>query len=337
MNRIALSYFSLGLIVGVLLTVGMFSFLSHEGDEGDAGSRVLKLSHTLDESHPVHTAMVFMSERLAEVSGGLLKVDIFPNGQLGTETETIEQVQRGVLAMVKTSVAPMEAFIPEMGVFGLPYLFRDEEHYWKVLNGPVGQELLSKGVSEGLRGLMYYDSGSRSFYTIDKPILTPADLDSHKIRVMRSKMAMDMISEMGGAPTPIPFGELYTALQQGMVDGAENNAPSLESSRHYEVAKHYSLDEHTRVPDIVLFSEMIWNTLTDQEQSWLREAADDSVVFQRALWKEKTQESLDRLKESGVTIYTPDKQPFRDKVAPMYERFKDTPIGDLVERIKEID
>ncbi len=334
MNRLATSYFGLGLVVGVLLAAGVFSFLSRDSEGGDS-SKTLKLSHTLDQSHPVHVAMEFMQTRLAEKSGGLLTIDIFPNGQLGTETETIEQVQRGVLAMVKTSVAPMEAFIPEMGVFGLPYLFRDETHYWNVLNGDIGKQLLGLGAASGLRGLIYYDSGSRSFYTIDKPILTPDDLDAHKIRVMRSKMSMDMISQLGGAPTPIPFGELYTALQQGMVDGAENNAPSLETSRHYEVAKHYSLDEHTRIPDIVLFSQSIWNTLTAQEQRWVQEAADESVVFQRSLWKEETQKSIERLKANGVTVYHPDKRPFRDKVAPMYERFKDTAIGELVERIKE--
>lgn len=338
MNRLTASYFGLGLLVGVFLTVCVFSFLSNGGGQNGnaAGNRVLKLSHTLDQSHPVHLAMEFMRDRLAEKSGGLLTVDIFPNGQLGTETETIEQVQRGVLAMVKTSVAPMEAFIPEMGVFGLPYLFRDEAHYWKILNGTIGKELLELGASGGLRGLIYYESGSRSFYTIDKPILTPDDLDSHKIRVMRSKMSMDMISQLGGSPTPIPFGELYTALQQGMVDGAENNAPSLETSRHYEVAKHYSLDEHTRIPDIVLFSQAIWETLAPHEQVWIQEAADESVIYQRELWEEETAKSLVRLEKNGVTVYRPDKEPFRQKVAPMYKRFEGTVIGALVERIREV-
>ena len=338
MNRITTSYFSLGLIVGVLLTVFAFSLLSNSRSESgsDSQTKVLKLSHTLDQSHPVHLAMEFMRDRLAEKSGGLVVIEIFPNGQLGTETETIEQVQRGVLAMVKASVAPMEAFTPEMGVFGLPYLFRDEDHFWKVLNGPIGKELLTLGKPSGLHGLMFYESGSRSFYTIDKPILTPDDLDSHKIRVMRSKMSMDMISQMGGSPTPIPFGELYTALQQGMVDGAENNAPSFETSRHYEVAKHYSLDEHTRIPDIVLFSQSIWELLAPHEKAWVQEAADESVVFQRELWRVETQNSLERLQENGVTVYRPNKEPFLKKMAPMYQRFEGTPIGSLVERIREV-
>ena len=165
---------------------------------------------------------------------------------------------------------------------------------------------------------------------------TRHDLANKKIRVMRSKTSIEMISQMGGSPTPIPFGELYTALQQGMVDGAENNPPSMDSSRHYEVAKHYSLDEHSRIPDIVLFSQKIWDDLTPQQQRWVQEAADRSVVFQRELWNVKTQESLDLLKSEGVTVYHPDKQPFRDQVKPMYEALRDSPVYDYVKRVEEV-
>ena len=224
-----------------------------------------------------------------------------------------------------------------MALFGLPYLFRDEEHFWNVLLGDVGKELLAAGGSVGIKGLCYYDSGSRSFYTIDGPILTPDDLAGKKIRVMRSRTAMDMISQMGGSPTPIPWGELYTALQQGMVDGAENNPPSLHTSRHFEVTKHYSLDEHARIPDIVLMSKDIWESLSPQVQQWVQEAADESVVFQRRIWKEKTRESLDMLKEAGVTIYYPDKAPFVEKVKPMLDSYQGTIIGDLIDRVREVN
>ena len=154
---------------------------------------------------------------------------------------------------------------------------------------------------------------------------------------MRSRTAMDMISQMGGSPTPIPWGELYTALQQGMVDGAENNPPSLHTSRHFEVTKHYSLDEHARIPDIVLFSKDIWESLSPQVQQWVQEAADESVVFQRRLWKEKTQESLDTLEEAGVTVYYPDKAPFVEKVKPMLDSYQGTIIGDLIDRVREVN
>lgn len=337
MDRKSLSFLAVGLLVGMLASSILFSHYASKDGAGSSGAKILKLAHALDQSHPVHAAMVFMAERLEEISGGTLEVQIFPNGQLGGETDSIEQLKTGALAMVKTSAATMEGFVPEMAVFGLPYLFRDSEHYWKVLNGDIGRELLAKGESVGLKGLMYYDSGSRSFYTIKKPILTPDDLSNMKIRVMRSQVSMKMIDQMGGSPTPIPWGELYTALQQGMVDGAENNPPSLETSRHYEVAKHYSLDEHTRIPDIVLFSQAVWDKLSPVEREWIQEAADESVDYQRKLWAEKSEESMRAVAEQGVKIYYPDKAPFREKMEPMLKSYEGTEIGDYIARIQEVE
>ena len=188
--------------------------------------------------------------------------DIYPSGQLGAERELIELLQIGSLAMTKVSTAPLESFVPEMKIFGIPYVFRDAEHRWKVLNGSIGKQLLLAGEPFFLRGMCYYDAGSRSFYSMDKPIKSPADLEGLKIRVMKSITAVNMVQALGGSPTPIPWGELYTALQQGVVDGAENNPPSFFFSRHYEVCKYYSLDEHTAVPDILLMSTVIWYRLT---------------------------------------------------------------------------
>jgi tripartite ATP-independent transporter DctP family solute receptor len=350
MDRKAISFLALGLLLGIVLASGIFSLASRSSQAATGGDDpgtsaapstakkrvVLKLSHVLDPSHPVHAAMELMAARAKELSGGLVDVQIFPSGQLGSETESIEQVQRGALAMVKTSAAPLEGFIPQMALFGLPYLFRDEEHYWSVLLGPLGKELLASGERVGLRGLCYYDSGSRSFYTIDKPVMTPADLTGKKIRVMRSKTAMDMISQMGGAPTPIPWGELYTALQQGMVDGAENNPPSLYTSRHFEVTKQYSLDEHSRIPDMVLFSKQIWDSLSPEVQGWVEQAADESVTAQREAWKKKTDEALEALKKAGVKIFHPDQKAFAAKVQPMYDALKGTELAELVRRVREV-
>jgi tripartite ATP-independent transporter DctP family solute receptor len=238
--------------------------------------------------------------------------------------------------MVKTSAAAMEGFVPEMAVYSMPYLFRDEDHYWKTLLGDVGNEILRSGESQGVVGICYYDSGSRSFYTISKPILRPEDVREMKLRVLPSKTAHEMITTLGGGPTPIPFGELYTALQQGMIDGAENNPPSLFTSRHYEVAKHYSLDEHTRVPDVVIFSKQIWDGLDPQVQGWIREAALDSVTFERKLWREQTEEALREVQKAGVTIYHPDKAAFAAAMAPMYKQIEGTPVGELARRIREV-
>lgn len=338
MDRKALSFLFVGLVAGALLASAVFVGVIRK-DKSSGGANgpvtVLKLAHVLDQSHPVHAALMMFAKRVGELSNGTVITEVFPNGQLGSEPETIEQLQRGALALVKTSAAAMEGFVPDMAVFGLPYLFRDNDHYWKVLNSPVGRELLVAGASSGIHGVCYYDSGSRSFYTVGKPILTPGDVKERKLRVLPSKMARDLIATLGGGATPIPFGELYTALQQSMVDGAENNPPSFYTSRHYEVAKHFSLDEHTRVPDLLIFSQKIWDTLTPQARAWIDQAAAESVIFQRKLWIEKTAEALAEVEKAGVKIYHPDKQPFIDATASMLEDYKGTRIGDLARQIRD--
>jgi tripartite ATP-independent transporter DctP family solute receptor len=334
----SVSFFVVGLAVGAVLATGAFSlYLRSAGEDGGGAAKtVLKLGHSLDQQHPVHIGMEFMAKRLAEISGDTVEMQIFPNGQLGTETECLEQVQRGALSMMKISAAPMEGFVPEMAVFGVPYVFRDRDHMWKVLDGEIGKELLLKPESKGIVGICYYDAGSRSFYTTERPVLTPEDLTGQKIRTMRSKTAMDMIQVMGGAPTPIPFGELYTALQQGMVDGAENNPPSFFTNRHFEVAKHFSLDEHQMLPDVLLASSLAWQKLPEQVRQWVREAAFESSVFQREIWEKKSQEALAESEKVGVTIYHPEKEPFMKAVEPLHRSLEGTPVGDLIVRIREV-
>jgi tripartite ATP-independent transporter DctP family solute receptor len=336
-DRKAFSFLTLGLLVGCLLaTAALVPAIRAARTTGDPNRIVLKLGHALPPSHNVHVAMEMMGRRLGELSGGAVELQVFGGGQLGTEPETIEQAQRGALAMVKTSAAALESFVPEMAVFGMPYLFRDADHYWRVLLGDIGREILASTAPHGVHGLNYYDSGSRSFYTVSKPILRPEDVREMKLRVLPSRTARDMITLLGGGPTPIPYGELYTALQQGMIDGAENNPPSFYTSRHYEVAKHYSLDEHTRVPDLVIFSQRIWDDLSPQVRGWIEQAAADSVVFQRQLWSEQTEESLAAVAKAGVTIHRPDKAAFQQAMAPMYDAVKGTRVGELADRIREV-
>jgi tripartite ATP-independent transporter DctP family solute receptor len=336
MDRKALSFLALGLLVGSLLaTAALVPAIRSARSGGGMNKVVLKLGHVLPPSHNVHVAMEFMARRLAEISAGAVELQVFGGGQLGSEPESIEQSQRGALAMVKTSAAALESFVPDMAVFGMPYLFRDEGHYWRVLLGDIGKEILQSTSPHGVHGLCYYDSGSRSFYTMSKPILRPADVREMKLRVLPSKTARDMITLLGGGPTPIPYGELYTALQQGMIDGAENNPPSYYTSRHYEVAKHYSLDEHTRVPDLVIVSRKIWDELSPQVRGWVEQAAAESVTFQRKLWDEQTEESLRQVEKAGVTIHRPDKKAFEEAMAPMYEAVKGTRVGELAQRIRD--
>ncbi len=315
----------------------LFSYLLiFLGCSRDSSERVLKLAHVLDISHPVHKGMVFMAERLAEISVGRMRIDIYPSGQLGQERDLIELLQIGSLAMTKVSTAPLEAFVPAMKIFGIPYVFRDHDHCWKIFTGPIGQKLLLAGEKYFLRGMCYYDAGSRSFYTKERPVHSPADLDGLKIRVMKSNTAVKMVQALGGSPTPIPWGELYTSLQQGVVDGAENNPPSFYLSRHYEVCKYYSLDEHTSVPDILLMSTVVWTSLSEQEQKWLQQAVDESVEYQKKVWKESSDEAMKKVRESGVEVIYPDKGPFREAVKEMHESYKGTSLYDLIQEIQAV-
>jgi len=313
-----------------------FIFLSSPGCNHKKNLRILKLAHVLDTQHPVHKAMSFMAEEVEKNSQGKLRIEIYPNGQLGQERELIELLQIGSLAMTKVSTAPLESFVPEMKVLGIPYVFRNDVHRWTVLKGPIGQSLLRSGEKCFLRGLCFYDAGSRSFYTKKTPIYSPEDLKGLKIRVMKSVTAVNMIKAMGGSPTPISWDELYTALQQGVVDGAENNPPSFYLSHHYEVCQFYTLDEHTAVPDILLISTVVWNRLSPEERKWIQQAADKSVGFQRKLWREASQKALDEVKKAGVKIINPDKSAFIHAAEKLHQSYRGTELFDLINKIKEL-
>ncbi len=277
-----------------------------------------------------------MGEDLYKRSGGELQLEIYPNQQLGTERECLELLQIGSLDMTKVSVGVLENFAPKMKVLGLPFLFRDREHSFQVLDGPIGQELLNDGSNYWLKGLGYYDAGSRSFYTLKTPVHSPEDLKGLKIRVQESVTAVEMIQELGGSPTPISWGELYTALQQGVVDGAENNPPSFYLSRHYEVCKFYSLDEHTVLPDVLIIGSQLWDRLSGQQQEWLEGAAKESVKYQRELWAISESEALKAVQEAGVKILYPEKALFAKKVEGIYDLYTNDPeMKSLIQQIRE--
>ncbi len=298
---------------------------------------VLTLAHGLPVSHPVHKGIVAFKKTLEEKSGGTLKVDIYPDGQLGSEREVLELLQIGSIAMTKVSTATMSNFVPEYKVLGIPYLFRDKEHFFKALEGDIGKELLEEGTGYWLKGLCFYDAGSRSFYTKEKQIQTPEDLNSMKIRVMNDPVAVKMVNALGGSPTPMSFGELYTALQQGVVDGAENNAPSFVTSRHFEICKYYTLDSHTYVPDLLLISTKFLNRLTKEEKKWIEESAVISAQLQKEYWEESVKESYDILKKAGVEIFIPDKELFSEKSKSVISSFKEPNEIALIQRILEIE
>jgi len=296
-------------VVSLILTVSCVS---------EKSKTVIKLAHGLDTNHSVHKAMVFMNEVLEKESNGSMAIEIYANQQLGSERECLELLQIGSLDMTKVSAGVMENFAPKMRIFGLPYLFKDREHHFKILDGAVGKELLEDGANFWIRGMGYYDAGSRSFYTKEKPIETPTDLQGLKIRVMESVSAINMVKNLGGSPTPISWGELYTSLQQGVVDGAENNPPSFYLSRHYEVCKYYSLDEHTALPDVLLLSTHTWEKLSQKERKWLQSAVDQSIIYQRKLWADAEVLALQEVQKAGVVVTRPDKKNFINKVQSLY-------------------
>ncbi len=320
----------------LVFIICLISFIS--GCQQNRSVKIIKMGHAQVTAHPVHEAMLFLSEKLEEKSNGKLILKVYPNQQLGTERELLELLQIGSVGMTKVSAASLEAFSPDIQVLGLPYLFRDDDHMNEVLNGDIGKGLLLGSQKYWLRGLCFYDAGKRSFYSKEAPIEAPSDLAGLKVRVMESQMAINMVRSMGGSPTPVSYGELYTALQQGVVDGAENNPPSFYNSRHYEVCKYYSIDEHTAIPDVVLISTKVWETLSEQEQAWVQEAADESAVHQYKLWAESVEESLREVKKAGVEISYPDKSLFRDQVSDLYENIKsENPrLGSLIEEIQKV-
>lgn len=320
----------------LLVTMLLLSLLCLGGCGLTSDVRVLKLGHVLDQQHSVHMAMEFMANRVNELSDGKLQIEIYPGGLLGSQSESLELLQLGSLDMTKVSAAVMEGFVEEYKAFGLPYIFRDRNHFFDVLDGPIGASMLSKGDRFWLRGLCFYDAGARSFYTKTR-VETSQDLSGKKIRVMQSPTAVAMMRALGGSPTPISWGELYTALQGGVVDGAENNPPSFYLSRHYEVCGYYLLNEHTRIPDVLIISTHTWKDLSEQEQAWLQQAATESMKVQRELWEIAEREALAAVKAAGVVVIYPDKTPFIEKTRSVHDIYNANPIiSNLLNQINAI-
>lgn len=320
----------LSLIILLLLTITGCG----TSDSGDV--KKLKLGHALTETHPVHLAMVRFAELTKERTNGSVEVVIFPNGQLGGEREITELMQAGAIDMIKTNAAPLEPFASEYAVLSLPYLFRDMEHHLKTLKSEVGEEILGLTEDRGFIGLTFYNSGTRNFYA-SKPINTPDDLKGMIVRVQPSKIPVRMMELLGGSATPLSFGEIYTALQQKVVDGAENNLISYADSKHSEVAKCFTFDEHSMVPDILLINTKSWDKLTPEEQKAVKSAALDSFDYQNTLWDEMEKKQIEILKSQGVEFYNVDKTPFQEKVKPMYEEaMKNERMKYFIEKIQNV-
>ncbi|RWP85312.1 MAG: TRAP transporter substrate-binding protein [Mesorhizobium sp.] len=298
---------------------------------------VLRSSDTHPDGYPTVEAVKYFGELVKERTAGRYAVELYHSAQLGEEKDTIEQVRTGVIDLNRISMAPFNGLIPETTVPSLPYIFRSEDHMHKVMDGAVGDQIAAAFEQVGLVLLAFYDSGARSFYNSKKPINSLADLSGMKFRVIQSDIFVDMVAALGANATPMPYGEVYSAIETGVIDGAENNFPSYDTAKHAEVAKFYSLDEHTMVPEAFVMAKSSWDKLTPEDQAIFKAAAKESVARQRELWTAKVKESRAKVEAAGSQITTPDKQPFIDAMGPVYEKHvKDDKLKAMVEAIKAV-
>lgn len=303
------------LVSGVMLTA--FAAGCGGGDKKAADSKkpiVLKMADNQPADYPTVIGDKEFAKIVAEKTNGRIKIEVYPGGQLGDEKSVIEAVQMGGIELARVNAQPLSDFTKPLRVLSLPFVFRDADHLWKTLNGPVGEEILGSLQANKMVGLTYYDSGSRNFYNSKHEIKTPDDMKGLKIRVQQSELMMDMIKALGASPTPMAYGEVYSGLQSGVIDGAENNWPSYYSTSHYEVAKYFTLNGHTRTPEVVIMSKVAWDKLSKDDQKLIKEAAVASQKAQRESWTAYEKKSIDAVKAKGNTITTVDIKPWQEAV-----------------------
>jgi tripartite ATP-independent transporter DctP family solute receptor len=305
------------------------------GDRGAARTRPLFAADAHPDEYPTVQALYAIDRLLDERTNGEMRVRIYAGGQLGAEKDTLEITIFGGLDLNRVNLAPLNSIVPETIVLALPFLFRSIPHLRAVLDGQTGRRILDKMAAHGMHGLCYYDSGARSFYNTKRAIRTPQDLQGLKIRVQNSDIYVAMVQALGANPTPIPYGEVYQALVQGVVDGAENNWPSYESSRHYEVAQNYSLTRHVMAPEVLVASLRSWDRMTAEEQDYLQAAALDSVPEMRRTWDARVESSKARVLANGVQLVEDVQHAaFSERMLPVWDRFLVTPeMRELVDDI----
>ncbi|MER8432033.1 TRAP transporter substrate-binding protein [Mesorhizobium caraganae] len=316
------------------LTAATFAFGSLMIGVANAQT-VLRSADTHPDGYPTVEAVKYMGELIKERTAGRYSVEVYHSAQLGEEKDTIEQTQTGVIDLNRVSMGPFNGIVPETAVPSLPYMFRSVDQMRHVMDGPIGDEILKAFEAHDLVGLAFYDSGARSFYNTKKDITSIADLKGMKFRVIQSDVFVDMVNALGANATPMAYGEVYSALETGVIDGAENNWPSFESAKHYEVAKHYTVDQHQIVPEVLVMAKPSWDKLSPEDQAIVKQAAKDSVVKMRELWDAQEKKSRDIVEKAGVKVSEIDKQPLIDAMKPVYDKYLSTSeLKDLAARIQ---
>jgi tripartite ATP-independent transporter DctP family solute receptor len=326
----------LSVLLFMSVALGLFAAGSHEAVSAPTPENplVLKLAENQPENNPVTIAMYKFAELVEEKTDGAVKIEVYASAQLGQETENIEQVSAGILEMARVNSVTLSQTVKELGVFTLPYIFTDQETKYEILDGPIGQEVLDAFPKYNMVSFGYLEAGSRNFYTTKKPVTKLADLKGQKIRVQPAKISIDMVDYLGAVATPMDYGEVYTGLQTGVIDGAENDFVSYYTSGHYEVAKHFTLDAHLSPPAMIIMSTKSWNVLSDEQKTAIQEAADEATAFQRVAMNEKQDEFRAIVEKAGTTVYEVDTKPFQDAVAPIYDEYPE--YADIINRIRAL-
>lgn len=304
-----------------------------------AFAREFRVADTQNEDYPTVQALRYMGSMVAERSGGRHQLKVFHSRQLGEEKETLEQTRVGAIDLNRTNVALIGTIVPAMNVLAMPFLFRSIEHLQKVLDGPIGSELLGSFEPYGFVGLAFYDSGARSIYNSVRPVRAVADLHGLRLRVQQSEQMSDMVRSLGAVPVELPYGQVLTGLATGLIDGAENNWPSFVTTNHYKYAGYYTLTEHTVSPEVLVMSKKAWASLSAEDQVIFRESALRSSRFMREKWKDLEDRSRRQAEAAGVKIVTDfDRKPFEAAMAGIYAKARlDPAIAQLIERIGKVE
>ena len=277
---------------------------------------VLKFSSLHEPTHPVAYTAVFFAERINQMTNGELDVQVYHSRQLGDARDNVENVRNGSIAFTQVSISNLSQVLPIMDVWSLPYIFKSDDHYWYVLNHPKAMEFMKQLEPKGIKTITWITSGARNLFT-QKPVRTPADMKGMKIRVMASPVMIGSMKALGASGVPVAWGELYTALQTGVVDGGENNHPSVISMKFYEVSKYYTIDEHMRIPDVNIMSTKVFEKLTKSQQAAVLQAAQEATAYMRGAWKVAEINDLEKIKGLMKEVITVDKKPFQDAVASL--------------------
>ena len=318
----------------IALAASMVLGLSGCGNSGSAQTSdtataenpmVLTLAHGLSESHTVHIAMTEFAEKVEERTDGRIKVEIYPNGQIGSENENMEQLMAGVISMTKVSAPGLATYNEAYHTFGLPYIFDDTEDFYHKMDSQEMRDFFLSTEEDGFVTITYYTSGARSFYTKDTPIRTPEDLKGLKIRVQDMQSQTDMLEALGGTPVAMAYGDVYTSLQTGIIDGTENNETALTTGKHGEICKVFSMDQHAMIPDVLVMGADVWNSIAPEDQQIILEAAYESTDSHKVAWDAAIEEAIEEAKtEMGVTfIEDVDKEAFREATADMIQEYCD--------------